>query len=60
MRPVTSRTKTLLLGLIAVGWLILSVANFVKGHPALGALYLVLSLTSAAIARSVTSGRRAR
>ena len=50
----------MLLALIAVGWLVLSVANFVKGHPGLGALYLLLAGASGTMALRATSGRRAR
>ena len=58
---MTPRTKALLLVLIAVGWAVLGVANLVKGHSALGVLYVVLGAVSGLIAAlSVQNLRRSR
>jgi hypothetical protein len=57
---VTTRTKQLLLVLIAVGWVGLGVVNLVKDRPALGILYVSLGIVSGLIALSVRTGRRSR
>jgi len=59
MPRVTSRTKTVLLALIAVGWLFLSAANFAKSRLGVGALYLVLAAATVAIAVALQRARRA-
>jgi hypothetical protein len=57
---VTSRTKQLLLVLIALGWAALGVANIVRDRLGIGILYIVLGVISGAIALTVQTGRRSR
>jgi len=57
---VTSRTKQLLLVLIALGWAALGIANIVRDRIGVGVLYIVLGVIAALIALSVQAGRRSR
>jgi hypothetical protein len=60
MRPVTTRTRMIVLAVVALAWAVLGVVNLTRGHLGVGVLYLVLGALAGAAAMFIKPGRRAR
>jgi len=58
IRRVTLRTRTVLLAVFALAWVLLGAVNLAKGRTGVGVLYVVLGVLIAALAATGWARRR--